>query len=217
MTGDRFLGLNGAAWGAIGVAVAVVGVVVAVIAFVVPTSPPQPESPSAAPTPAPTPSSTPTSTSTPTPVSVKRWEGLVTLQEYGHIHPEQAKDFDAVAPSAGDEPDFAAGDVEETTGERSVGDLYAVDEGARIALWPEKGMPTYEECSRHIGPNAVSELLNLHERDVVCAQTGERRIVRLQVTKLTDDASLQARATVWEPTDLDTCSSGPNCAARPPA
>jgi hypothetical protein len=122
----------------------------------------------------------------------------VTLQEYGQIHPEQAKDFDAVAPSVGEEADFAAGDVEETTGERSVGDLHAVGEGAQIALWPERGMPTYEDCSRHIGPNAVSELLNLHERDILCAQTSEQRIVRLQVIKLTDDASLQARVTIWE-------------------
>lgn len=203
LTDDRFLRLNGAAWGAIGVAVAV-------IALVVPYALSQPENPSPSPTPAPTsvPTLTPTLSSTPapippstpapTPVSATRWEGLVTLQEYGQIHPEQAKDFDAVAPSVDEEADFAAGDVEETTGERSVGDLHAVGEGAQIALWPERGMPTYEDCSRHIGPNAVSELLNLHERDILCAQTSEQRIVRLQVIKLTDDASLQARVTVWE-------------------
>ncbi|MFI7134378.1 hypothetical protein ACIBQ1_52535 [Nonomuraea sp. NPDC050153] len=122
----------------------------------------------------------------------------MTLQEYGNIHPEQAKDFDAIARSADEAADFAAGDVEETTGQRSVGDLYAVGEGVQIALWPERRMPTYEDCSRHVGPNAVSELLNLHERDIVCAQTSEQRIVRLQVIKLTDDASLQAKVVVWD-------------------
>lgn len=71
------------------------------------------------------------------------------------------------------------------------------DPGYWLAEWITDGVPGRSECKAHLAQRATQDAENLVAGSVVCGQTPEGRIFRIEVTTL-DEHGIAARVQVWE-------------------